>query len=234
MNGLKDSTQMMNHPALPTDALKNEPNPETSNKTTKGLAHELAEPSAKREDRYFTYSYGAYTDSQTGSLVRLTNGNWEPIADIIGDVQRFHEKFGLKYDGKPRALTGELRHFRVGFIEEEYTEYRDSSDQLDEFLDDLNHGLEPDDAYTTEQLELQLDALLDLAYVTIGAALLQFPEHVVREGWDRVQRANMSKERAAPDGSNSKRNTGFDVIKPPGWMPPSHTDLVEDLAHRSE
>lgn len=46
------------------------------------------------------------------------------------------------------------------------------------------------------------------------------------EAWKRVQAANMAKmrvERAA----DSKRGSGFDVIKPPGWTPPNHADLYE-------
>lgn len=40
------------------------------------------------------------------------------------------------------------------------------------------------------------------------------------ECWDAVQQANMAKVRAASDGSNSKRSSPFDVIKPTGWVSP--------------
>ena len=153
------------------------------------------------------------------------------VVDIIGDVQAFHRKFGLEYKGEPRCLTGELGRFRVNFLEEELNEYKESHWDLEQFI---NQNAPKDDAYVTEQLALQLDALLDLVYVTIGAALLQFREPLVREAWRRIQEANMAKVRANADGSNSKRNTMYDVIKPIGWEAPDHSDLVEDHAHRSE
>lgn len=38
--------------------------------------------------------------------------------------------------------------------------------------------------------------------------------------WRHVQAANMAKTRAASDGSDSKRGSSWDVIKPPGWRAP--------------
>ena len=35
-----------------------------------------------------------------------------------------------------------------------------------------------------------------------------------------------------PNADASKRGSKYDVIKPPGWEPPSHKDLVEDHSHR--
>lgn len=46
------------------------------------------------------------------------------------------------------------------------------------------------------------------------------------EAWSRVQLANMSKVRAT-SAEQSKRGSTHDVVKPPGWVAPSHTDLVE-------
>lgn len=39
--------------------------------------------------------------------------------------------------------------------------------------------------------------------------------------WHHVQTANMSKIRAARDGSDSKRGSGWDVVKPPKFLPPN-------------
>lgn len=52
------------------------------------------------------------------------------------------------------------------------------------------------------------------------------------EAWRRVHEANMKKIRAER-ASDSKRGSTFDVIKPPGWEPPSHKDLVENHIHRT-
>lgn len=38
--------------------------------------------------------------------------------------------------------------------------------------------------------------------------------------WRHVQNANMAKERAKHDGSDSKRGTPWDVVKPKGWRAP--------------
>lgn len=48
--------------------------------------------------------------------------------------------------------------------------------------------------------------------------------------WDIVQRKNMQKERALPDGSNSTRGTSMDVVKPAGWTPPD--DEIRELLIR--
>lgn len=148
---------------------------------------------------------------------------FDPVADVI----EFHKKFGLHYSGKPRALVGELRKFRIAFIDEERNEYVDSGDTLEAYLKTNadNEGA------VAETLEFQLDALIDLIYVTIGAAVLQFPEQVVKEAWRRVQEKNMQKVRAER-AEDSKRGSTFDVVKPRGWTPPSHIDLVKDHAHK--
>jgi len=45
--------------------------------------------------------------------------------------------------------------------------------------------------------------------------------------WNEVQRANMTKQRASSDGSDSKRRTSLDVVKPPGWQPPDVAGILE-------
>ena len=127
----------------------------------------------------------------------------KPI-DFWKDIKDFHEKFGLKYEGKPRTLPNELRVFRIDFMDEEISEYAMASAQKD--------------------LHDQLDALVDLVYVALGTATLHgfnFPE-----AWRRVHEANMKKVRAT-DIKDSKRRSIYDVIKPLGWEPPDLSDLVK-------
>lgn len=145
--------------------------------------------------------------------------------DPVRDVEDFHKKFGLQYDGKPRVLVGELGNFRTRFLHEELTEYTDSQGVARALL---VFEAVPDQAEMTHQLELQLDALVDLVYVALGTAYLQ--GFNFREAWRRVHLANMAKVRAEKP-SDSKRGTTFDVVKPPGWEAPSHKDLVEDHAY---
>ena len=131
----------------------------------------------------------------------------------FSDVGDFHEKFGLhRSDKEPgiQEISDELLDFRIKFLREE----------LDEFCEGEKEG---DHAK-------MFDALLDLVYVAMGTAhLLGYPWQM---GWDAVQKANMAKERAASDGSNSKRGSSFDVVKPEGWTPPNIdgilTGILED------
>lgn len=65
---------------------------------------------------------------------------------------------------------------------------------------------------------LAMCALWDLAYgAMMTAAMMSAPWEAC---WAHVQNANMAKERARPDGSNSARQSGWDVVKPTGWTPP--------------
>ena len=135
------------------------------------------------------------TPSKTMDIKRYT--------DVMHDIRRFHEKFGLAYNGPPRDLEGELARFRLDFLDEE--------------LGELNH------AYADDRPEEVLDALVDLCYVAIGTAYLH--GYDFSEAWSRVHAANMSKVRAE-SASDSKRGSAFDVVKPEGWEAPDLKDLV--------
>lgn len=142
--------------------------------------------------------------------------------DPFKDIAAFHEKFGLAYDGHPRALDGELREFRVKFIQEEFDEYRSANAKA---LQEVHatHGSFDQGEYTI-QLEHALDGLVDLVYVTLGTAYLH--GFNFEEAWKRVHFANMAKVRAT-EKTQSLRGSTLDVVKPAGWMPPVLTDLVE-------
>lgn len=118
------------------------------------------------------------------------------------DVGDFHERFGLDnvtwHDPGERDVPVDLMAFRIKFLTEELVELQD--------------------AWVANSRVDMFDALLDLVYVAMGTAhLMGLPWQA---GWDEVQRANMTKVRAASDGTDSKRSSGWDVIKPPGWTPP--------------
>lgn len=118
------------------------------------------------------------------------------------DVGEFHERFDLDNTTHrgvgPRDVDPDLMAFRIRFLHEELREFEvavESNDRVQQF-----------------------DALLDLVYVAMGTAhLLGLPWQA---GWDEVQRANLTKIRAAADGSDSVRGSAFDVVKPEGWQPP--------------
>ena len=121
--------------------------------------------------------------------------------NFTADIQAFHEKFGLEYNGPPRALPVDLQRFRNRFLWEELTEY-----------------------INADELHDQLDALVDLVYVALGTAYLQ--GFNIDEAWRRVHAANMLKVRAVV-ASDSKRNSTHDVVKPKNWIPPDLSDLVK-------
>lgn len=139
------------------------------------------------------------------------------------DIVDFHHKFRLTYDGPPRALPEELGDFRGLFIVEEVEEYLGLPKGVLVAAAKELLALHPRPADSLERRADQLDALVDAAYVILGTAYLHGFNFA--EAWRRVQRANMAKVRAER-ATDSKRGSTFDVVKPPGWTPPNHLDLV--------
>ena len=140
--------------------------------------------------------------------------------DFLADIKAFHEKFGLAYDGKPRVLPPDLAEFRLKFMGEELREWAFEQEKYEQLASDPQVCLEQ-----------QLDALVDLMYVQLGTVYLQGLGPKFEEAWRRVQAANMAKVRVER-AEDSKRGSTFDVIKPAGWTPPDHSDLVADHAHK--
>lgn len=150
------------------------------------------------------------------------------ILDMMRDVMQFKENFGQAYIGKPRILPRGLFSFREKFHREEMGEYADEQDILEAAL---TRG---DQEAIAQSLERQLDALVDSAYVILGTAYLQFGGAIFSEAWRRVHEANMKKVVASSAGDErSHRDATYDIVKPEGWVPPSHIDLVEDHSHRA-
>jgi len=85
----------------------------------------------------------------------------------------------------------------------------------------------PDGKYNPDvDLEKCLDALIDLEYVLLGTVHLHGFSGIYDQAFARVQAANMSKIRAERP-EDSKRGTGFDVVKPEGWEAPVFADLLD-------
>lgn len=146
------------------------------------------------------------------------------VQRMMSDIESFHSKFGLHYDGLPRVLPTELLEFRNGFFEEETEEWFYSGAEANHHIGSLK---KPEEAFYTDKLEGQLDGLVDLAYILLGTAHLQgITQAKWSAAWQRVHSANMKKIRALR-ADDSKRGSTFDVIKPPGWEAPKLTDLVE-------
>jgi predicted HAD superfamily Cof-like phosphohydrolase len=126
----------------------------------------------------------------------------------FNDVGDFHRKMGLRTSSVSRvamlpdlddADVDDMLQFRVDFMDEELTEFKDG--------------------WAEQDHAKMADALIDLVYVAMGTAhLLNYPWAAL---WNEVQYANMQKERA--DGAEDARSTRkhmLDVVKPEGWQPP--------------
>ncbi len=126
------------------------------------------------------------------------------------DVVAFHEKYKVPCAAQPSLLDEITTAYRVNFMQEE----------LNEFLS----------SYNQNDLEGCADALVDLVYVAMGTAVIMgLPWEQL---WKEVQRANMEKRLAKPDGSDSKRGSPLDVIKPPGWVGPDHSAALAGAGGR--
>lgn len=151
--------------------------------------------------------------------------------DFLRDIAEFHERFGLFYHGKPRILPADLADFRVKFMREELEEWADAQREASDSPDDPSMF----DTPIEDTLELQLDSVVDLMYVALGTIYMQGLTLQFEEAWRRVHEANMRKVRKlrATDGhQDSGRAAQYDVVKPAGWEPPRHIDLVSDHAHK--
>ena len=150
------------------------------------------------------------------------------------DVGDFHEKFGLpRNPRRPQHPTRELLEFRLNFLLEELTEivkgagaffepqYGYDPEEPNGVLEGMTVRLRDTDHWDHAQV---FDGLIDLVYVAYGLAHIE--GYPWTEGWDEVQRANMTKERAT-DATASLRGGTWDVIKPPGFKPPDIEGLLK-------
>lgn len=124
----------------------------------------------------------------------------EQLTEMACGVDAFHREIVHAPAMDPPAPLPEDRHaFRVKFILEELEEYVE--------------------AYKIGNFPEQVDAVVDLIYVAIGA-LLEMGVNPM-EAFRPVQAANMAKIQGM-----SKRGHATDAIKPLGWTPPDHAAVV--------
>lgn len=129
------------------------------------------------------------------------------MAKQFQDVLDFHTKYQVPLAAKPQLLTGDEYDFRIKFIKEELAELIKAHEEND--------------------LEGAIDALVDIVYVTYGAAqFMGISTQQWREHWDEVQRANMEKV-MVESADDSKRGYKFDIKKPSSWVGPNHTPIIQ-------
>lgn len=125
--------------------------------------------------------------------------------DLIQDIKNFHEKFDLAPRAVNAPLDKDLMKFRIRFLAEELKEINKAAAEGN--LPDL------------------LDGIVDLVYVAIGTAYTQNMNFA--EAWQRVQAANMAKEKVSSENPG-KRGHSSDIVKPKGWTAPCHKDLFSE------
>lgn len=130
--------------------------------------------------------------------------------DPLIDITNFHAKFGFPPNPRHHTVPTMLTKFRANFMHEEAREY-----------------LEACNANNNADI---LDALVDQVYITLGTAYLHgFSRYgIFEEAWRRVHRANMQKQRSLNPYHDSERGSGWDIVKPLDWTPPSLDDLVSN------
>lgn len=130
--------------------------------------------------------------------------------DWVSDISNMHSKYGVHgwVRNNPEKLKEYLR-FRLDFIKEE----------LDE----------TEKAFSENDGEELVDGLIDLCVVAIGT--LDAFGVDAHEAWDQVHQANMAKE----VGVKAERPNPLglpDLVKPEGWINPSHGNnhgLFDDI-----
>lgn len=133
-------------------------------------------------------------------------------SEWVYDMQEFHGKFGVNevvatFDKEKLA---KFLEFRLNFLQEELNEAKTAAASGD-----------------PKQAEDIVDAMIDLCVVAIGT-LISFQVDA-DEAWIRVLDANMAKE----VGIKASRPNPLglpDLIKPAGWVSPTHADNVGLLA----
>jgi predicted HAD superfamily Cof-like phosphohydrolase len=126
-------------------------------------------------------------------------------------IKEFNGKFDFGTPEYPTDISIPMELYRLGLLKEEVIEYEEAVDGL---------AICPNPQDRTKLL----DAMVDIIYVVMGTAMMHGFD--LEEAFNRVHQANMAKVRAQV-GTQSKRGSHFDVIKPPGWEAPDLSDLTE-------
>ena len=133
------------------------------------------------------------------------------MSDWVNDIYMMHNKFGVRdwflANCNNKELMDKYLKFRLSMCKEE----------LDETLDAL-------DAKDPEEI---VDGLIDLCVFAIGT--LDVFGVDANDAWDRVYEANMAKSPGVKEGRPNPFRTCRTLIKPDGWVAPSHIGNHGDL-----
>lgn len=132
--------------------------------------------------------------------------------DWVKDIHDMHDKYGvhqwmaLREMNNERELLQQFLDFRIKFLKEE--------------LDETSKAVQDKDP------EEIVDGLIDLCVVAIGT--LDAFGIDANKAWDAVLEANMNKEVGVKESRPNPLGLP-DLIKPEGWVAPSHEGNHGDL-----
>jgi len=132
--------------------------------------------------------------------------------DWVNDIAEMHKKYGVNDWVKDTIKNGDYAklqkfiEFRINFLDEE----------LDETKEAILRG---------DSAEV-VDGLIDLCVIAIGT-LDAFGVDAYT-AWDRVHKANMSKEVGVKESRPNELGLP-DLVKPKGWTSPEHNDNVGNI-----
>ena len=138
----------------------------------------------------------------------FVNSKW------VRDIADMHTKFGVNklLRQLDRDKLEAFLKFRIDFLQEELDEMRKAV--VDRQAGKIDASTAADDT---------VDALIDLCVVAIGT--LNAFDVNADEAWNRVHRANMTKEVGIKESRPNPLGLP-DLIKPEGWTAPTHADNV--------
>ena len=131
--------------------------------------------------------------------------------DWVQDINKMHDKYGVRpvVEKMDRLDLRTFLNFRVKFLDEELDETK----------------LAANDAGYIDAEEV-VDGLIDLCVVAIGT--LDAFGIDANKAWDAVLEANMNKEVGVKESRPNPLGLP-DLIKPEGWVAPSHEGNHGDL-----
>lgn len=123
----------------------------------------------------------------------------------VADIAEMHDKYGVleKVQRFDAEKLKKFLEFRIKFLEEEMHELK-----------------------TAQTGDDVVDALIDLCVVAIGT--LDLFEVDANLAWDRVHEANMNKKVGIKESRPNPLGLP-DLIKPEGWLAPTHDDNIGTL-----
>lgn len=166
----------------------------------------LAEELSEYETAHKQGDFAGVTDALI-DFVYLTYGT--ALGCGVGLVPTWPEPYVIY--GKPRGLLGLSQHLA----------------SVRTLRGDVANLAQ--DSHDPVRLIRCLHAMVEDAY--LAAARMAIPW---RKCWAHVHAANMAKVRSKPDGSDSPRGCGWDIIKPPGWVGPEEAirrELQYEVGH---